>query len=298
MPRRFKIAGAIVLVVVIAVAYTQRVRLSETWEQWNRPSVPAVTFEEVTSDKRQETRTETEDVILSDDAGASSEGSPATTGDSSSPINKLGAPQNDIKNSSSPTPSTLPVSFNLAVPFTPQAPFANWDDVHEETCEEASLYMVHLYYQGTPEGLVAPATAEDALLKIVEAEKNLFGYFEDTTAEETARFIREYYGYARVDVMADPTVEDIKQHVAAGRPVIVPAAGRLLGNPYFTPPGPVYHMLVVRGYTPEGFIVNDPGTKRGEAYFYSFDAIMNAMHDWDPEEITDGRKAIIVIYPN
>jgi hypothetical protein len=81
--------------------------------------------------------------------------------------------------------------------------------------------------------------------------------------------------------------------------VIVPAAGRLLGNPYFTAPGPIYHMLILRGYTASNqFISNDPGTKRGESYVYSVDTIMNAMHDWNNgEEITEGAKRVLVVYP-
>ena len=47
-----------------------------------------------------------------------------------------------------------------------------------------------------------------------------------------------------------------------GVPVLLPAAGRLLRNPYFSGQGPLYHMLVVKGYTRDGKIItDDPGTR-------------------------------------
>ena len=67
---------------------------------------------------------------------------------------------------------------------------------------------------------------------------------------------------------------------AAGRPVIVPLAGRLLGNPYYTQPGPVYHMLVVKGIAENGDIItNDVGTRHGRNLTYAPDVFLNAMHD-------------------
>ncbi|KKR45570.1 MAG: hypothetical protein UT82_C0026G0013, partial [Parcubacteria group bacterium GW2011_GWB1_40_14] len=92
------------------------------------------------------------------------------------------------------------------------------------------------------------------------------------------------------------TVDTIKRELAAGNPIIVPAAGRELGNPYFTSPGPLYHMLVIRGYTSDDkFITNDPGTRRGEEYTYKFDILMNAIHDWNGGDVINGKKVIIVL---
>ena len=189
-------------------------------------------------------------------------------------------------------------AVNLAVPFTPQAPHANWSAPYKEACEEASVYMVHRFYEGTPEGLMNADKSDRDLLQIVAFEQELFGYYEDTTIEQTATFAELMFGYATA-IAENPTVNDIKAQLILGHPVIVPAAGRELGNPYFTAPGPIYHMLVIRGFTDEGqFIVNDPGTSRGEAYLYDFDTIMNAMHDWNNgEEITAGRKVVLILTP-
>lgn len=194
--------------------------------------------------------------------------------------------------------AVLPASMNLAIPFTSQAPHGNWDDPYQEACEEASVYMVHAYFSGVDEGKIPADTADQDLLNIMEFEMELYGFYKDTTAEQTGMFAELMYGHT-YQVLTDPTVEEIQRKLVQGHPVIVPAAGRLLGNPYFTAPGPLYHMLVIRGYTQDGqFIVNDPGTSRGEAYLYDFDTIMNAMHDWnDGGEITDGKKVVLVLSP-
>ncbi|MFA6132204.1 MAG: C39 family peptidase [Patescibacteria group bacterium] len=192
----------------------------------------------------------------------------------------------------------MPVEFNLAVPFTSQAPLANWDVVHEDACEEAAIYMVNAFYEGWPAGKIDPNQADIDLLKIVDYEKALFGFFESTTAAQTAVLAEQMYGYERVEVIEDPTVEDLKAHLVAGRPVIILAAGRMLGNPNFTGEGPLYHALVLKGYTKTTFVTNDPGTRLGADYQYSFDTIMEAMHDWNGGDVLNGAKVVVVIYPN
>ncbi len=187
----------------------------------------------------------------------------------------------------------LPAEFNLAVPFTPQAPFAVWDEIHEDACEEASVMMIDAFYTNRN---FTPQSADDEINAIVNWELQTFGYWLDTTAEETARILREKYGYQNVRVVYDIDINDIKQEVASGHPVILPAAGQLLGNIYFQQPGPLYHMLVVRGWTKEGMIItNDPGTKRGEGYLYDPDVFINAVHDWNGGDVENGRKAMIFV---
>lgn len=120
------------------------------------------------------------------------------------------------------------------------------------------------------------------------------GYKVDVTIEELNKIAKSYFGLTGGRVETNFTLDDIKKEIASGRPVIIPAAGRLLGNPNFSGPGPVYHNLVLTGYDKNGFITNDPGTRRGQDYRYSFDTIMNAIHDWDPKDINSGRKVYLV----
>ena len=207
-----------------------------------------------------------------------------------------------------PSPSTIkPAEINLAVPLMPQAPYADWSLPYQEACEEASAILVDRFYKNQP---VAPEDVKQEILKLVEWEKNKFGYYFHTTAAETATILKQYFGYRRVDVLRDITIDDIKAHLLAGRPVIVPLAGRLLGNPYYTQPGPIYHMLVIKGFTKDGkFITNDVGTKRGQNYAYDGNVLFSAIHDaptggdgWNVADVEayvkTGKRVIVVVYPN
>lgn len=189
--------------------------------------------------------------------------------------------------------TNYPLPTNLNIPFGSQAPFANWSLPYQEACEEATVIMVHHYFTGEP---LNAKTMDAEILKLVEWQEKTFGYYKDTTAEEMARMLREYFGHAGVEVRYEFTLEDIKKEVAAGHPVILPAAGRLLPNPNFRQPGPVYHALVAKGFLENGKIItNDPGTRRGADFIYDPDALMNAIHDWNSEDILKGRKAIVVV---
>lgn len=207
-----------------------------------------------------------------------------------------------------PVATPTPVAeINLAVPFSSQAPHGNWELPYQEACEEASAMLVDAFWDERP---LSADAANAELLAVVGWQQQNFGYYFHTTAERTADILRRYYGYADVRVTYDITADDIRRELAAGRPVIIPAAGRLLGNPNFTQPGPVYHMLVVKGFTADGrFITNDVGTRKGHNYTYDEGTFMDAIHDvpsngdaWpagvDPAEyILTGRKAMVVVYP-
>jgi len=195
------------------------------------------------------------------------------------------------------TDKPLPATINLSIPFASQAPFADWNMPYQEACEEASAIMVSYYFLGKDK--IEPAIMDAELLALIEWENKTFGYYQDTNAEEIARILREYFKFENVEVRYDNfTIEDIKKEVAAGNPVILPAAGRILPNPNFRQPGPVYHALVVKGYTKTQIITNDPGTRNGKDFLYFSEPLMNAVHEWNSEDILLGRKAMIVVKPN
>lgn len=189
----------------------------------------------------------------------------------------------------------VPAEVNLAIPFTPQAPHANWELPYKEFCEEASVLMAIRFLRGEP--ITGPDQAQTDMLGIQAFEEEAFGEYRDTNVVQTAAIITDYFDYPNVRIVENPTAGEIREAVASGKPVIVPAAGQQLGNPYFQPPGPPYHMVVVKGYTADGkFIVNDPGTRRGADFVYEEATLMNALHDWpEDENITEGRKAVIIV---
>lgn len=203
-----------------------------------------------------------------------------------------------------PTPSPTPVEpkeeplkaeFNLAVPFTSQAPTGNWDPLHEDACEEASIYMVEQFYAGAPAGKIDPKLADPELQRLVHFGESMGQGLSVTLAELQALLLKDSGTVSHI--VDNPTVDEIKMLIAAGKPVIVPAAGRELGNPNFTGAGPLYHMFVIRGYTADSFIANDPGTRLGENYTYSIEVVMEALGDWNSGDPTTGAKRILYIDP-
>lgn len=208
------------------------------------------------------------------------------------------APRSDQHTQTSPPPipkpTTLPEAVQLSVPFAEQAPHRVWDHDHEELCEEAASLMVGRYFSGQSVG-----TADDvdtALFALKDWEiQHLAGTWENTTAAQTAMMIRDVYGLT-VTLATDPSVNDLKRALADGNLVITPTAGRKLGNPNFTPPGPLYHMLVVTGYTREGqFVTNDPGIWQGKGWAYSTDVLMNALGDWNGGDPEHGAKIVLLV---
>lgn len=188
----------------------------------------------------------------------------------------------------------IPDKIFIKVPFTSQAPLSNWDERHEEACEETALIMVRYYLDNKT---LNKDIAEKEIQDIIKFEIKTYGDYKDSDAGQIVKLAKDYYGITNLKVIYDFQKEDIKKYLARGKPIIVPAAGRKLGNPNFTPPGPWYHNLVLVGYDGDTIITNDPGTRKGEGYKYNIDILYNAIHDFPgkPEEILTGRKAMIVM---
>jgi hypothetical protein len=184
----------------------------------------------------------------------------------------------------------IPKSLNLSVPFTPQAPFANWSLPYKESCEEASLLMVYYFFQDKS---LTPDLARVEIDDLVAWQLSNYGSHRDLSARETGELARAYWG-VDFEVVEDLTVDKIMSYLSVGYPVIVPAVGRELNNPHFRQPGPLYHMLVIKGYTKDKFITNDPGTRYGADYLYAKEELLAAVHDWTGER-PDGHKIGLII---
>lgn len=187
----------------------------------------------------------------------------------------------------------IPTSVNLDVPFTTQAPNGKWDADHNEFCEETSVLMAVRYVRGQSLGSANQVEAQLQSMKRWELQH--LGHHYDTSMAETARIAQSVYG-VRTKLVRNPTAQQLRDMLDGGHPVIVPAAGRQLGNPFFRRPGPDYHVFVLRGYTTDGrFIVNDPGTQFGKNYLYSEATLMRALHDYNNGHPETGAKVIIEI---
>jgi uncharacterized protein YvpB len=188
----------------------------------------------------------------------------------------------------------LPETLILDVPFSSQAPNANWDMPYKEACEEASMIMVEYYLQGKK---LNPAIADEEILNLIKYEDEN-NYHFDINIAEVSEIVEDYYKRKSFTYYGEQaSIENIKKLLAAGHPVIIPAAGRILANPNYTGLGPPYHMIVVIGYDQEGFITHDPGTNKGEKYHYSFETIEDAIHDWagSKEMVLEGIKGMMVV---
>lgn len=224
---------------------------------------------------------------------------------------KIAAPSGTPAQSPSPKipiPSVTPVFTSTPVPekdilldapFTPQAPFGNWkDSLQQDGCEEASVIMAMAWVRGKK---LTPAVALEDILAISNYELNVYGNYGDTDAQDTAeRIFKGYFKYDNIEIKKGIGIGDIKQELFKGNLVLVPVNGRKLGNPYYTPPGPLEHFLVIRGYdsAKKEFITNDSGIMHGEKYRYKESVLEGALSDYPTghhEPLIPGRTAMIAV---
>ena len=173
-----------------------------------------------------------------------------------------------------------PERLVIEVPFTPQAPLGEWEkDFFQDGCEEASMLMAMRWVRGIT---LTGEEAREEIVAIANFEEERYGNYLDTSAQDTLKVMSEYYNYHNLEIREIKSVKDIQLVIAQGKIAMVPTDGVKLGNPYFTPPGPENHMVVVVGYDSEEneIIVNDPGTKRGEKYHYDEDIFIAAARDY------------------
>lgn len=198
----------------------------------------------------------------------------------------------EVKAVVTPVPTAaLPDSTLITVPYAVQAPFANWDALHEDACEETSLIMVKHFLDGIP--IASKQQADQEITDLVHWEEQN-GYGPSITLQQLNQIAKDHFGLTNGVVVTDASIKDIKSELAAGHPMIMGMAGRYLGNPHFTAGGPNYHMLVALGYDQTGFITNDPGIWQGQKYPYTYEIFYNALHNWDPQNILNGQKAYLV----
>lgn len=191
--------------------------------------------------------------------------------------------------------SKIPNEVNLDVTFYPQAPDADWSLPWKEACEESSVIQAYYYVQWK---YLSKDTFRSEILSLVETQNNILWKYVDTSMEETAQFLRAQYGYGNYEIIDNPSVDDMKKELAKGHPIVAPFAWKLLWNIYFSDGGPRYHVLVIVWYDQQGFITNDVWTSRWENFSYSYETIMNAMHDLVPlwqGDILDWEKRILVL---
>lgn len=185
---------------------------------------------------------------------------------------------------------SIPATFDITVPYVPQAPLSNWT-VHEESCEEAAIYMYRGYLEGIqyPGGRIPDAEADSVFRAMKTWQVKSYGSEPDLTMTALGAFAQSYYGYKPV-VEKDITAENIKKAVSDGHPVIVPVMTHSLQNTMYGPVS-VYHVLLIKGYDANGVITNDAGVGNGVNKHYTWDILWQAI-DAQTVKMGQGREML------
>jgi Peptidase_C39 like family len=188
----------------------------------------------------------------------------------------------------------------LPVPFISEVPDGRWVGSWKNACEEASIAMVDRYYAGMVKTTIAWQKAYMSNLFVIE--RKLWKSDANTDVDMTVKLINDYSSFSAY-AKDDPTIEDMKSELAAGRPVIVPIDGFELANENipFLAAGSGYHMFVLIGYDEDkkAFIAHDNGDlKDGIGIEYGYERIMNTLHDYSfLRKKTDGPARAIFTHP-
>jgi hypothetical protein len=197
------------------------------------------------------------------------------------------------------TASMIAPIKTLIVPFTTQAPKAQWSDPRQQDgCEEAAVLMAMAWARGI---VLDTAIAKENILAMADYQVKLYGSAVDTNAEDTLlRLIKGYWSYDRAEIISKVDKDVLLQQLSAGKLILAPTNGRQLHNPNFKAPGPETHMIAIKGYDEktDEFIVNDPGTRKGESYRYASQVLIDAIVNYPtgnhlPQD--KSQKAIIII---
>ncbi len=138
-----------------------------------------------------------------------------------------------------------PQSTILNVPFIKQIPTGHRNDPRQKDgCEETSILMALAWARG---GSIPPEEAERDIVNLSEYERVMFGFYQDTSIEDTAKLMQDYYGYTKLEVKQNINSENIKQELAQGNLVIIPVNTRLTRMRMYKN-GPPRHTLVAVGY--------------------------------------------------
>jgi len=208
----------------------------------------------------------------------------------------------DVRETIIPQPTKIlsngqPDKFLIESTFVPQSPKKNWDQPWQDACEEAALLIVHYFYKNQNPNI---DQIESDILKMIEFEEEQ-GFTKDVNLQEMALISEDYLGYSTKII--SPNIKIIKEYLLKNIPIVVPANGKILfkENPYFSSGGPYYHNLVILGYDDkkQEFIVHDVGTQHGAYFRYSYDLLIESIHDFpdskNKEDINSGPKQVLLL---
>ena len=187
----------------------------------------------------------------------------------------------------------------LLVPYIDEVPTNTWTGSWKNACEEASITMVEKFYKG--QKTIIKSEGIIFMQMLFNAEDNLYGSNANSDAKRSNYLVNNYTSFVGV-IKTNPTIENIKNELKSGHPVIAFHDGFNLDNKDipFLPTGSAYHSTVIVGYDDNQnvFIVNDPGdTTLGEDHLYGYDLYMNSLHDYNYlDKKADGPARVIFTF--
>ncbi|MFA5128035.1 MAG: C39 family peptidase [Patescibacteria group bacterium] len=178
--------------------------------------------------------------------------------------------------------ATSTEKISLSVPFIIEIPDGTWTGNWKNACEEASMSMVDQYYAGVTK--ISRQASKNIMNPLFTYQDSIWGGNADSNATRTAKIIEAKLDF-KATIKRNPTIEEIKNELRAGRPVISFHYAKYLANPghRFRVGGSYYHVMVISGFddaTGE-FITEDPGAENGLDYRYKYDTLMATLGDFN-----------------
>lgn len=212
-----------------------------------------------------------------------------------SPVKQKPLPSNLPIFSATPTLVSQP---QIVTQFIPQSPEKNWDQPWQDACEEASLITVDNYYRAQT---LTQAEMLQRYQQMFDYEAQQ-GWGHDIDNQKMSQIATDLLGY-QTKIITQPTLADLKYYLDRQIPLIVTANGKTLyrENRHFKSGGPWYHSLVILGYndSTQKFTVHDVGTQFGAYYQYSYQLLLDSIHDLpsggQKEMIAQGEKKFLVL---
>ncbi len=191
-------------------------------------------------------------------------------------------------------PKVMPATVILQVPFSAQAPTNDWN--RNEDCEETSITMANAFLTGTTQDKLPADAAQNAINNLKAWEQINLGYNANTGVDATTQMAQGAFGL-KITQIQNFTETDLKTALENNHPILLPINAKLLGSAQYANGGPTYHMIVLRGFKGDTFIVNDPGTDNGDGNEYPFSVLENASADWNnaTKSIDSTRKFALIV---
>lgn len=296
------IIAAVAAVIIGGSLFANRGKIREAYGRWQRGPIPEAMTREEAQRAAAEAAAQAE-AEAGANVNAATNVNAAVNAPAPKPEPKPSTNTNATVNSPAPKPAETPVpkpttikaQMNLSVLFVPQAPMKIWDEIHEDTCEEAAMLMLEAYQNDVSK--MSNEEMERRLMDLINYQKDHYGgnVWKSTDYKTVLEMMHDVLGLKTAKILPVKSIEDVKAQIALGRPVLLLAAGKTLKNPNFKNGGPLYHGLVAKGYTATTIITNDPGTRLGADYAYSNEVLFDAIHDWNDGDVYNGAKLMIVI---